>query len=740
MRKFFTLLSLIVFLSITLAAYAAAGVRVKVTDPDSRPVAGARVTVFEKGSDRPAAVVFTAADGTAELPQLTGSDYRIEVLAAGFAPAETVSTTGDASIALTVAARAETVNVTATITELPLEQTGAVGATLDHKTLELMQPVAVSDALRFLPGAIINTAGRRGGLGSLFVRGGESRYNKVIIDGVPVNDPGGTFDFGPLQTFQIDRIEFIRGAQSTLYGSDAMTSVVQIFTPVGSTRVPEFRFGAEGGTFSTARGYASLAGAYRRLDYNLFGDQTNTQGQGVNDEYSNSAQGANIGVKLTRQVDFRFRTRHSNSRSGIQSFWNFNGQPLTPPDSDQYARQNNFLASGEFDIVAPSRWRHRISGYEYNHRRLNKDALADRGCAFPFFLDCDFEDLLTLNRAGAEYRGEFTARAWARSTFGYSYENENGYVNQDFSGFIINSHGLRRNHALYFEQVLNWRRFSVIGGVRYVNNESFGNKAIPHIAATAVPFQRLGTRFRFAYGQGIKEPRLEESFGAVGAFGPVTIPNPELKEERNRSIETGFTQAFGRFGTFSATYFNNLFKDQIAFSFDPVTFTSQYVNVNQAMAHGAELEFHVRPARAVSFDASYTHNSTQILRAPLCFTAGGILICDPLLAPGRPLLRRPKHSGTMMVNYIGKRWGGNLGGSFVGRRSDSDFLGLASPPVDHAAGYARVDVGGWYAIHRNVTGYVAMENALNKRYEEAAGYPALKANFRAGVRFRIGGD
>ncbi len=93
-----------------------------------------------------------------------------------------------------------------------------------------MKPVAADDALRFLPGAVINTAGQRGGLASLFVRGGDSTYNKVIVDGVTVNEPGGTFDFGTLPLTEADRLEFVRGAQSTLYGSDAMTSVVQVWT------------------------------------------------------------------------------------------------------------------------------------------------------------------------------------------------------------------------------------------------------------------------------------------------------------------------------------------------------------------------------------------------------------------------------------------------------------------------------------------------------------------------------
>ena len=188
------------------------------------------------------------------------------------------------TVRLRLAPAAETVTVSATRTPVPTNAAGADVDILNAGQLEVMRPVAADDALHFLPGAVVATAGQRGGLSSLFVRGGDSTYNKVIVDDVPVNDPGGTFDFGVLPLQGADRVEFVRGAQSTLYGSDAMTSVVQVFTRTGSTPVPEFRFGADGGNLGTANGYATLAGAYGRFDYNLFGDQFNTMGQGPNDD------------------------------------------------------------------------------------------------------------------------------------------------------------------------------------------------------------------------------------------------------------------------------------------------------------------------------------------------------------------------------------------------------------------------------------------------------------------------
>jgi outer membrane receptor protein involved in Fe transport len=124
--------------------------------------------------------------------------------------------------------------------------------------------------------------------------------------------------------------------------------------------------------------------------------------------------------------------------------------------------------------------------------------------------------------------------------------------------------------------------------------------------------------------------------------------------------------------------------------------------------------------------SAYFYTSTKVLEAPL----------DPS-SVGQPLLRRPKHSGLLQFFYATKRWGGSLNGSFVGWRPDSDFLGFG---IDHAAGYARVDVGGWYEIRRAVTAYLNIENLLNKHYNDVVGYPALGTSIRAGFRFRVGGE
>jgi vitamin B12 transporter len=722
--RFSRVFSCFVFL---LAVAYAAELKIKVVDPQSAAVAGAQLTLTDPAESIPAQVATTSAEGVAVFHPARGGSYHVQILAPGFAVQDTNILSWDKGITVTLrlAAASETVVVTATRSPVPSAATGAAVESLNSAQLQVMNPVAASDALRFLPGAIVNTNGRRGGIASLFVRGGDSRYNKVIVDDVTINDPGGTFDFGVVPLTEPDRLEFVRGAQSTLYGSDAMTSVVQVWTRTGSTPVPELRFGADGGTFATANGYLSLAGARGRFDYDLFGDQFNTSGDGINDDYSNSLQGGNLGVALNDRVSLRLRARHSNAFTQVPGEWKFNGQPLMPPDSDQWQRQNNLLTSAQLTVAGPSRWQHRLTGFEYHHQRTNVDTVDNPGRVF----DLPFHSFTNINRAGFEYQGDYLQRSWARATVGYEFEDENGFVG-DLT-FPPLTHGLRLNHAVYGQEMLNLERLTVVAGARFVHNATFGNKGVPRVALVLQARKGgqtfSGTRLRFSYATGIKEARLEESF----ASGPFIIPNPNLKAEENRAFEAGLQQdLLGGKYAFTATYYNNQFRNQIDFAIlDPNTFTGQYENINKSMAHGAEIEIHGRPWSRLSVDAGYSYTSTQILEQPFAF--------DDLHQPGRPLLRRPKHSGTLLLTYLGGRWGGNLGGSFVGSRPDSDFLGFA---IDHAAGYVRADLGGWYALNGRITAYVNVENILNQHYNEVVGYPALGANFRAGMRFRIGGE
>ncbi|HVP50452.1 MAG TPA: TonB-dependent receptor, partial [Candidatus Bathyarchaeia archaeon] len=469
--------------------------------------------------------------------------------------------------------------------------------------------------------------------------------------------------------------------------------------------------------------------------------QFDTQGQGVNDVYTNSLQGGNIGVRLSPRVAVRFRLRHTNNWSGVQSNWWYNGEAVLPPNTNQVAHQNNFLASAQVAVSGPSAWQHSFSGYEYNHRQANSQQYVDPGREF---LDSPFSNLSKYNRAGFAYQAIWSPRSWAQTTVGYTFEDENGHITSsyapgtDFASYS-NTSGVRYTNNLFVQELLVWKRLSALAGVSYVNNTSFGSKGVPRVSATFLLFRGNelfnGTRLRAAYAEGIKAPSFLQSFGISGTY-PV-LPNPDLQPEQNKSWQAGFDQGFwGNRITLTALYYSNHFHNQIEYYTNP-DFTAEYKNLNKSMAHGAEIELHGQFGTHFSFTGAYTYTSTRIEDAPPCNPP----YCDPLIyGVGAPLLRRPRQAGSALVTYTRSRFGTTAAVVAVGRRPDSDFLFGYIPPIYFADGYTRLDLGGWFNLTRRVTAYANVNNALNEHYNEVLGYPALKANFRAGVRFRLGGE
>ena len=196
----------------------ATSLKIWVVDPNSHAVEGAQVSVFPVDSATPVAVLTTSGEGAAVVNAIPDGHYRVQVLAPGFASETTdvpVKGTSSFRVNLALARTSEIVVVTATRTPVSEQDSGASVSTLEADELQVMQPAAAADAIRFLPGAVVNTVGQRGGQASLFVRGGDSRYNKVIVDGVP----------GMIRAALISECsvgwrgtpEFLRGAQSTLW-------------------------------------------------------------------------------------------------------------------------------------------------------------------------------------------------------------------------------------------------------------------------------------------------------------------------------------------------------------------------------------------------------------------------------------------------------------------------------------------------------------------------------------------
>ena len=201
--------------------------------------------------------------------------------------------------------------VTATRTEAPASQVGASSTVFTAEDLERRQVPFVADLVASTPGAMMIRSGAPGTLTSLFVRGGESDYNKVLLDGIPLNEPGGSFYLNNLTTENLDRIEIVRGAYSSLFGSDAMASVIQLFTrrADGTVRRPRGAVQIDGGTYGTIHANASVAGATSRVDYSGGVAQYNSDNRVANSGLENTTLSGNLGIRVGSTATLRLVSR-----------------------------------------------------------------------------------------------------------------------------------------------------------------------------------------------------------------------------------------------------------------------------------------------------------------------------------------------------------------------------------------------------------------------------------------------
>src|SRR6185295_2011369 len=236
-----------------------------VSDPLGGRVASAAVTLLRDG--QPAGQATTDEAGQFTFASVPEARYPVRAEATGFETRTTdplfVAGSGRTAVdvVLSVGPLEQAVVVTAAATELPASRTGAPITVIDTRTLDALNKPEVLEALRLVPGAQIVQTGQRGGTTSMFVRGGNSNFNKVLIDGIAANDIGGGFDFAQTTTVGVDRVEVLRQSNSVMYGSDALSGVVNIISKRGRTRIPQVDLSADGGNFRTRRGSAAIGGA-----------------------------------------------------------------------------------------------------------------------------------------------------------------------------------------------------------------------------------------------------------------------------------------------------------------------------------------------------------------------------------------------------------------------------------------------------------------------------------------------
>ena len=699
------------------------------TDASHRAIAGAHIVVTSRGpasSAPPVAETDSREDGSFKLTVPPG-EYRVTITRNAFVKVErdvTVTADKQTEINLQLEIAPLSASVVVTAQPFPIE-TASTPARVDlvtHEQIVAQETLSLPDLLSTLPGISLARTGREGGQATLFLDGANSNHTKVLIDGAPANDSGGFIDVSNLMLDNVEKIEVVHGAESALYGSDAMSGVIQILTKRGDTRTPELDLTGDGGSFGTGHGAAELSGVLGKFDYAAGATYFATGGQGSNDFFYNRALNGNFGWKISDTNTLRLSLRNNTSDAGLP------GQTLfEPPDLFQTINQHDFSMNAAWNAQRGNHWRWHVSVNDTDLRSNDTEANPDPFLAFSAI--SQFNRVQGIAQASYLFNG-FTL------TGGYQYEVENG-----FPSALFGEHARRNNQAGYFDaQWQATKRLTVTAGVRAEDNSSFGTHALPRVGAAYLLRAGNGeigdTRLHAFYGQGIDEPRLDQSFGSDPCFPG----NPLLLPEESRTASGGIDQSFAANRVhLSADYFYTDLHNVISFGFTfppPAPLAGicpfgvgTYFNTDLAIARGVNLSGEVRLMRRLTFSGHYSYDNTLVVKAPNA--------SDPSEIAGNHLLRRPVNSGVVALNYSKGRFNGNILGYFTGQRTDSDFLGLG---LTHNPGYARIDIAASYQVQRHAQLFVRVGNLFNKQYQDALGYPALGREIRVGLKLRFGGE
>ena len=583
----------------------------------------------------------------------------------------------------------------------------------------------VAEALRTIPGTAIAQGGSYGAFGSLFMRGGESDYVQVLLDGVRINSPGEHFDFGNMTLENIERIEVVRGPVSVLYGSDAVTGVVQLFTKPGTTQTAfdaaaaggmGRRHNAADGSFGSATFQAQLRGSVRGAGYSVGAAYFQSDGAAA---FNN--QNRNSGVTARMSLPAGARTNLSGTARYTTNTFHY---PTDGAGNVVDANQQDVAAT----VAAGIEVAHRLSG-KLEARALfsldrNTDVYTDdpdnAADTLGFYA---YRSSERFQHESVDVRFNYVPARRATLTLGAEYDrqHERGWSasQSEYGPASGSSREARSNRALYGQVLAGARALNVQLGARLDDNQRFGTFGTYRGGASLrlSPYLRV----RASAGTGFKQPRFYEQFATGFVRG-----NPALAPERSLSFEGGaeFTAAAWRIGM---TRFGQRFRDLIQYIGMPAHADDpNYLNLGAARANGWEIEAE-RSAGALTLRASYTRLHTRV-------TDAGVGD-DPLFVAGSDLIRRPRHAAALATTYARSEWSISAIATYTGRRSDLDFRTYPFARVQLPS-FTRVDLAAERALGRSdLRATLQVENAFNAAYQEAFNFPARGRVVFAGFRY-----
>ena len=697
-------------------------------DPTGRPISGARVECNGQTTNTDSTGRFTAANPCEARATADGFEPKKFALHAGI------------TVQLELARQNESVIVSATRVQTLVDEAGVSASVISLRELQARQYPALLDLLRDLPGAAVVQSGRAGAVTSMFTRGSASTGTLVLLDGEPINDPGSPIDAAHLTTPGLERVEVVRGPQSVLFGAEASSGLVQMFTKQGDAeaRIPHGEFSYERGSFQSDRWIAGLSGGLLgRFDYSLTAAQQHSAGEYQNDYYRNTNGTANVGFRISDHTTARAVFREYDSIVGTP---NQIGYGIYDFSASNAARDSSLNAR-----VEDTRGRfYQRASFGYHRNGLNSNSPNSYGpypiAALVEKLTSPFPQVRLVELVSPSFNNVPAGETLVKST-GYTYPGSSyffsdrkdfdyqgtladrsgalvfGYRFEEQAGIVTKLNVSRNNNGLFVHrQQRVGRRLILTGGARWEHSSAFNNRFVPRASATYVLFP--STRIRVSGGLGATEPQLIQNF----AVNPYYVGNPKLRPEKTANVEFSVLQEFlNRRIRAEATLFRNSFTDLITYV-SPYPNPGTWENINKSWARGVETSVTGRMWRWINLNASYTHTSTRIVTAASVFS-----LTDSV---GQPLVRRPPNAGAVGITVAPKKFTMAIGAQFVGERTDT-----GSPfGVTINSGYQRMYFAASYQATKYIQPFFRMENALDQRYEEALGYTAQGRFATGGLR------
>jgi vitamin B12 transporter len=591
--------------------------------------------------------------------------------------------------------------VTATTVDTPAQQLGVALTVVTGEDFKTYHYATLDDAFRSIPGVSVQQQGGYGKLSTLSIRGANPSQVLILVDGVRASSPTvGQTDLSDISPDLIERIEVIRGPQSTLYGADAIGGVVNIITKKGAG---PFSATVEtmGGNYDTLHSKISLGGAYKIFNYSLSGSHLESNGQFQNDGSNINALSGRIGVSLPLDSSLAFVYRYNKTDTGLPVKSVFPppqpADPIINPNAKQQTETTVMSLEGK---TRPVEWwesRARISRYTNNQGFQDP---VDPG----FDFDAPFRSQVDVERREAEWLNSIFLGKWSTTTVGFGYRHEEG----DDKGVFKTARHVP--WTLFEEQLRFFDRLFITGGFRIEDDSVFG-QATTARGSVAFAIKETGTRLRGSAGTGFRAPTFNDLFFP-------DFSNPDLLPERSQSWDVGVDQnVWQNRIRLTLSYFATRFSDAIVCCVPlPTAPFGGPVNAGRARSKGVEAsgEVDILPSLVASFAYTYTDADN--------------------LSTNRPLARIPRNAGS-----AGLTW------EPIPRLSLFAQVYVVSRQFDsygdiYNSGHTRVDAGGTYRVLDRLGWLQRLElvaraqNILNERYAEVHGFPALGANFLVGLR------